>query len=64
MMDPNLPISPSQSFMAPAVQPADNYSPYPDPTAYAMTHTFNPGSSYGLDALAIAASGEKRKYEC
>ncbi|KAF1972916.1 hypothetical protein BU23DRAFT_145850 [Bimuria novae-zelandiae CBS 107.79] len=70
MMDPNLPVSPSQSFMAPAVQPADSYadfsqrSPYPDPTAYAMTHSFNPGSSYGLDALAIAASGEKRKYEC
>lgn len=70
MMDSCLPASPSQSFMAPAVQPTDTFvdfpqpSPYPDPTAYAMTHAFNPGSSYGLDALAIAASGEKRKYEC
>lgn len=64
MVDPALPVSPSHSFMAPAVQPADTFSPYPDPTAYAMTHGFNPGSSYGLDALAIAASGEKRKYEC
>jgi len=69
MMDPALPISPSQSFIAPAVQPTDSFadftqrSPYPDPTQYALSH-FNPGSSYGLDALAIAASGEKRKYEC
>ncbi|KAF9740758.1 hypothetical protein PMIN06_003194 [Paraphaeosphaeria minitans] len=69
MMDPALPISPSQSFMAPAVQPADSFadyshpSPYPDPSQYALTHGFNPGPSYGLDALAIAASGEKRKYE-
>lgn len=71
MVDPALPISPSTSFqMAPAVQPADlmttdypQRSPYPDPTAYSMTHCFSAGSSYGLDALAIAASGEKRKYE-
>lgn len=69
MMDPALPISPSQSFMAPAVQPTDSFadypqrSPYPDPSQYALAHGFNPGSSYGLDALAIAASGEKRKYE-
>lgn len=72
LMDPTLPISPSGSTfgMAPAVQPVDSfsadYSPrsaYPDPTAYSLTHTYNPGSSYGLDALAIAASGEKRKFE-
>jgi hypothetical protein len=69
MMDPALPISPSQSFLAPAVQPADTFadfaqrSPYGDPAQYALAHGFNPGSSYGLDALAIAASGEKRKYE-
>lgn len=69
MMDPALPISPSQTFMAPAVQPTDSFadftqrSPYPDPSQYALAHGFNPGSSYGLDALAIAASGEKRKYE-
>jgi hypothetical protein len=69
MMDPALPISPSQSFLAPAVQPADTFadftqrSPYGDPAQFALAHGFNPGSSYGLDALAIAASGEKRKYE-
>jgi hypothetical protein len=72
LMDPTLPISPSGSTfgMAPAVQPVDSfsadYSPrsaYPDPTACSMTHMYNPGSSYGLDALAIAASGEKRKFE-
>lgn len=70
MVDPSLPISPAGSFMAPAVQPADQfleYSPrstYPDPTPYSLTHSYNPGSTYGgLDALAIAASGEKRKFE-
>jgi hypothetical protein len=68
MVDPglHLPISPSgQSYMAPAVQPVDSYpdmvrSSYPDPTPYSMTHSY---SSSGLDALAIAASGEKRKFE-
>jgi hypothetical protein len=68
MVDPglHLPISPSgQSYMAPAVQPVDSYpdmvrSSYPDPTSYSMTHSY---SSSGLDALAIAASGEKRKFE-
>lgn len=54
--------------LAPAVQPADSFdlsqrSPYPDPTSYSMTHSYSVGSSYGLDALAIAASGEKRKFE-
>ncbi|PSN59740.1 hypothetical protein BS50DRAFT_223575 [Corynespora cassiicola Philippines] len=69
MVDPSLPVSPSSSYMAPAVQPVDAYSeysqrsPYPDPTAYSMAHSYSVGSSYGLDALAIAASGEKRKYE-
>ncbi|RMZ68999.1 c2h2 transcription factor [Pyrenophora seminiperda CCB06] len=66
MVDPSLPLSPAGSQMAPAVQPTDAFidfahhhrSPYPDPTPY----SYNP-SSYGLDALAIAASGEKRKYE-
>ncbi|CAA9958463.1 hypothetical protein CFE70_001997 [Pyrenophora teres f. teres 0-1] len=69
LVDPSLPLSPAGSLMAPAVQPADSFiefthhhhhhrSPYPDPAPFA----YNP-SSYGLDALAIAASGEKRKFE-
>lgn len=67
----------SQEFMAPAVQPAQDvslyaqYSPtqeqrshaYPDPAQYSLTHYHNVGSSSGLDALAIAASGEKRKFQ-
>lgn len=71
VLDPTLPTSPASTAfsMAPAVQHADSFndyvqrSSYPDPTAFAMTHGFSAGSSYGLDALAIAASGEKRKYE-
>ncbi|KAF2735202.1 hypothetical protein EJ04DRAFT_416160, partial [Polyplosphaeria fusca] len=72
LMDPVLPTSPSESAfgMAPAVQPVDSFgadysaqTAYPDPTTYSLTHSYNPGSSYGLDALAIAASGEKRKFE-
>ncbi|ORY13719.1 hypothetical protein BCR34DRAFT_623673 [Clohesyomyces aquaticus] len=72
MVDPALPASPTSSnfSLAPAVQPVDCFgaeysqrSPYPDPTAYSMTTNFSLGSSYGLDALAIAASSEKRKYE-
>ncbi|KAF1840737.1 uncharacterized protein K460DRAFT_295638 [Cucurbitaria berberidis CBS 394.84] len=70
VVDPSLPDSPVGSYMAPAVQPSDSYldfaqrSPYPDPTAFSMTHSYNTGSSYGgLDALAIAASSEKRKFE-
>lgn len=71
MVDPSLPASPSGSgfAIAPAVQPAESFSdysqrsPYPDPTAFSMNHGFSMGSSYGLDALAIAASGEKRKFE-
>jgi hypothetical protein len=65
MVDPSLPLSPEGSFMAPAVQPTDSFldfsqrSLYPDPTQY----SYNPSSHNGLDALAIAASGEKRKYE-
>lgn len=70
LVDPSLPISPvGQSFIAPAVQSLDPYmdfnqrSPYPDPTAFSM-HGYNIGSfNNGLDALAIAASGEKRKFE-
>lgn len=65
MVDPSLPLSPAASFMAPAVQPADSFldfsnhrSPYPDPSL----HSYNPSSYGGLDALAIAASGEKRKF--
>ena len=68
MVDPSLPVSPAVSYLAPAVQPSDPFfdlaqrSPYPDPTAFSMT--YNAGSSYGgLDALAIAASGEKRKWK-
>ncbi|KAF2785478.1 hypothetical protein K505DRAFT_262013, partial [Melanomma pulvis-pyrius CBS 109.77] len=72
MMDPSLSTSPSGAnfVMAPAVQPVDSFCPdvsqpslYPDPTAFPMTHSYSVGSSYGLDALAIAASGEKRKFE-
>jgi hypothetical protein len=72
MMDPSLCASPTSPHfpMAPAVQPVDNFLPeypqrsmYPDPTIFSMTHVYAVGSSYGLDALAIAASGEKRKYE-
>ncbi|KAF1833600.1 hypothetical protein BDW02DRAFT_500317 [Decorospora gaudefroyi] len=65
MVDPSLPLSPAGSFMAPAVQPTDAFldftqrSPYPDPAQY----SYNPSSYGGLDALAIAASGEKRKFE-
>lgn len=68
MVDPSLPVSPTGSYMTP-VQPSESFADYtqrsyPDPTAYAMTHGYNPGSSYGgLDALAIAASGEKRKFD-
>lgn len=71
-LDPALPISPAGSFqLAPAVQPSDPFadfahtqrSPYGDPAAYAI-NAYSNGSSYGgLDALAIAASGEKRKFE-
>jgi hypothetical protein len=66
VVDPSLPLSPSAFSMAPAVQSADafiDYSPssrYPDPTNF----SYNPAPQYGgLDALAIAASGEKRKFE-
>ncbi|KAF3043517.1 hypothetical protein E8E12_010092 [Didymella heteroderae] len=78
-VDPVLHISPHPTgFMAPAVQPAEDagqytaqYSPtqeqrshaYPDPSQYSLTHYHNVGSSSGLDALAIAASGEKRKFK-
>lgn len=72
LMDPNFPLSPASSYgMAPAVQPVDNFSqeyshrsPYPDPTQYVVSQHYQlAGSAYGLDALAIAASGEKRKFE-
>jgi len=72
--DPHMSMSPDgTAFMAPAVQqvePLSDYSPiqqqrsaYPDPTQYSMSHSYSIGSSSGLDALAIAASGEKRKFE-
>ena len=72
LMDPNFPPSPASSYgMAPAVQPVDSLSqeyshqsPYPDPTQYVVSQHYHLASSaYGLDALAIAASGEKRKFE-
>jgi hypothetical protein len=67
MVDPSLPLSPSGFAMAPAVQSTDSFlefppsSRYPDPAAY----SYNPAPAQygGLDALAIAASGEKRKFE-
>lgn len=74
--DAHLSMSPDGTpFMAPAVQHADqqvlpDFSPsqshrstYPDPTQFSMSHGYSIGSSSGLDALAIAASGEKRKFE-
>lgn len=70
MVDPSLPISPAGSYLAPVVLPNDPYmdfpqrTAYPDPTSFAMTTAYNAPSSYhGLDALAIAASSEKRKFE-
>jgi hypothetical protein len=71
MVDPSLTASPTALHfaMAPAVQPIDYFqdqaqrSPYPDPTAFSMTHAYSAGSYNALNALAIAASGEKRKFE-
>ncbi|KAF2266798.1 hypothetical protein CC78DRAFT_107865 [Lojkania enalia] len=73
LVDPSLPLSPagSTSFpIAPGVQQVESFNPdysprsaYPDPTGFSMTPNYSAGSSYGLDALAIAASGEKRKFE-
>jgi hypothetical protein len=70
MVDLSMPISPAGPYLASAVQPTDPYmdfsqrTSYPDPTAFSMTTAYNSPSSYhGLDALAIAASGEKRKFE-
>ncbi|KAH8731129.1 hypothetical protein GQ44DRAFT_767683 [Phaeosphaeriaceae sp. PMI808] len=68
MVDPSLPVSPTGSYLS-SIQPTESFveftqRSYPDPTAFAMTHGYNPASSYGgLDALAIAASGEKRKFD-
>ncbi|KAF1930981.1 uncharacterized protein M421DRAFT_418469 [Didymella exigua CBS 183.55] len=78
-VDPVLHITPHPTgFIAPAVPSAEDagqyaqYSPtqeqrsthaYPDPTQYSMNHLYNTGTSSGLDALAIAASSEKRKFE-
>ncbi|KAH7114245.1 hypothetical protein B0J11DRAFT_130997 [Dendryphion nanum] len=60
VVDPVLSADPA-TFSMP---PTDSYTPtYPDPTPYSMTSAYPTGSSYGLDALAIAASGEKRKYD-
>ncbi len=70
MVDPSLPVSPATSFLTSSVPTAESFldfaqrSPYPDPTAFSMTNNYTNGSSYGgLDALAIAASGEKRKFD-
>lgn len=63
-LDPTLPLSPSSANFAaaPAVQPVDSFSSaYPDPTAFSMTNGYSFGT--GLDVLAVAASGEKRKFE-
>ncbi|KAF2996632.1 hypothetical protein E8E13_002604 [Curvularia kusanoi] len=65
-------LSPDNAtFLASAVQQVpslSDYSPqersaYPDPTQYSMSHGYSIGSSSGLDVLAVAASGEKRKFE-
>ncbi|KAH6615120.1 hypothetical protein C7974DRAFT_59609 [Boeremia exigua] len=72
--DPTLSMSPNgMAYMAPHGRDtaSSEYSPtllqersaYPDPTHYSMSHGYPVGSSSGLDALAIAASGEKRKFE-
>jgi hypothetical protein len=65
MVDPSLPLSSPLEFMAPAVQPTDQFldfsqrSPYPD----SSQSSYHPSSYGGLDTLAIDASGEKRKLE-
>jgi hypothetical protein len=65
IIDPSLPLNFPLEFMAPAVQPANQFlgfsqrSPYPDPSQ----PSYHPSSYGGLDMLAIAASGEKRKLE-
>jgi len=70
LMDPNLPVSPTSSYMAPTVQSTESFadfaqpSPYPDPTTFGMGRSLSQYSNYGLDALAIAASGENRKFDC
>ncbi|KAF2018783.1 hypothetical protein BU24DRAFT_105099 [Aaosphaeria arxii CBS 175.79] len=57
-------ITPTLDMAGPSLSLTDSFSSaYPDPTAFSMAHNYPTGSSYGLDALAIAASGEKRKYE-
>jgi hypothetical protein len=76
-LSPHSTGSHSMDFIAPAVQPAmemnqfaAQYSPtqeqrshaYPDPSQYSL-NPYHVGSSSGLDALAIAASGEKRKFQ-
>ncbi|KAF1364957.1 hypothetical protein EJ07DRAFT_97336, partial [Lizonia empirigonia] len=68
-LDPSLSVSPdTANFLAPAVQqvePLMDYpmqqqrSAYPDPTQYSMSGY----SASGLDALAIAASGEERTWD-
>jgi hypothetical protein len=70
MVDPALPASPPGSYIAPIPQQdtfldfTSQRATYPDPTAFSMAPGYTPGASYGgLDALAIAASGEKRKFE-
>jgi len=70
-VDPALPLSLPRrpSLSARVYELSDAYtveysqrSPYPE--AYSRLHPVSiPSPSFGLDALAIAASGEKRKYE-
>ncbi|KAJ9647862.1 hypothetical protein H2201_001227 [Coniosporium apollinis] len=66
VLDPSLPISPTSSFGAPAVQPyVSEYmqtSPYSETFPYPPYH-MSPSFAHGLETLAIAASGEKRKFE-
>jgi hypothetical protein len=66
-----MPLSPDSSYetVAPAVQPVEGYthkyshrSPYPDMSQYSTPSAYQAGGTlYGLDALAIAATREKRK---
>lgn len=68
-LDPSLSVSPDTAhFLAPAVQQVESLmdypmqqqrSAYPDPTQYSMSSY----SASGLDALAIAASGEERNWD-
>ncbi|KAJ9634082.1 hypothetical protein H2199_009113 [Coniosporium tulheliwenetii] len=67
VLNPSLPISPSSSFGASALQPyGSEYlqtSPYGETFPYPPYPQISPSFAHSLETLAIAASGEKRKFE-